>query len=482
MLSVLHAPTVLSATYYVSSHVANDLGNGSRQNPKKFIASGIALMSEKGGDVLILADGGYSDVNDNIVRATKIRNGKPGAYNVIRAESDGRVILKGRLELPLDSAYLQFEGLNWNSPHAKGIAGHHLKFLRCSFNGGPSTGNSASVSIGTIDQTPGAQYILLEDSWVYGPGGRYKILIFNAEFVVLRRTVVRHDGGWTYDGQNPQGGITIYNSKDVQLQNAIVFDSDLQYVGWEAGIYLVKNSDAKTVPFHTGTYVRGSIVFNLSRRAIGVEGWGRIQGARFEDSVIWNASEGLSLNNGTHSAIVRGMTVGKVGGTAFAIWGGAESSLDVRNSIVAESGTAFRQHAGRVTHSFNNCFRSGSCSSVGESSIDPKKYGLLYLPRIEQGSRLKSGGEDMRQVGAEIFQRIGRQGTLFGEPGYDQLSKEELWPWPEESRLKEDLCANGVSRGFCKVSLSLTEYLWNHLGSAFPVKPAPGNAEATRNR
>lgn len=439
-------------------------------------------MSERGGDVLILADGEYDDVNDKILRATKIRNGKPGAYNVIKAESDGQVILKENFDLPLSAAFLQFEGLKWHSPRTKGIAGHHLKFLRCSFSGGPPTGNSASVSIGTNDQTPGAQYILFEDSWVYGPGGRYKVLIFNAEFVVLRRTVVRHDGGWTYDGRNPQGGITIYNSKDVQLQNTIVFDSDLQYVGWEAGIYLVKNSDTKTLPFQTGTFVRGSIIFNLSKRAIGVEGWGRVQGARFEDSVIWNAGEGLSLNNGSHTATVRGMTVGKVAGTAFAIWGGAESSLDVRNSIVAESGTAFRQQAGRVTHSFNNCFRSGSCTSVGESRVDPKKNGLLYLPRIEQGSRLKNSGEEMRQVGAEILQRIGHHGTLFGEPGFDQLTSEDLWPWPEEGRLKKDLCASGVSRGFCNVSLSLSEYLWNHLGSVSPVKPASGSIESVRTR
>ena len=83
---------------------------------------------------------------------------------------------------------------------------------------------------------------------------------------------------------------------------------------------------------------------------------------------------------------------------------------------------------------------------------------------------------------AIYLQRIGRHGTLFGEPGFDQLTSEELWPWPEEGRLKEDLCAGGVSRGFCKVSHSLTEYLWSHLGSTSPVMQTPANAAVSHRR
>ena len=33
---------------------------------------------------------------------------------------------------------------------------------------------------------------------------------------------------------------------------------------------------------------------------------------------------------------------------------------------------------------------------------------------------------------------IGVSGTLHGEPGYDQVTNDDLWPWPEEARIKAD--------------------------------------------
>lgn len=465
----LSVTAAYGAVHYVDASALNDAGKGSQASPKKFLASGMALMSGNGGDTLVLAAGIYSDSKNGIARNTVVPSGKPGAYNVIKAAVDGSVLLTAALDLPLNAAYLQFEGLKWDSPLAKGIAGHHLKFLRCAFRGGPAAGNTVSLAIGTNDKTPGAQYVLIEDSWVYGPGGRYKLLVYNAEFVVLRRVVVRHDGGWSHDGRNPQGGITIYNSKDVQLQNAAVIDSDLAYSGWEAGIYLVKNTDSKTLPIHTGTRVRGSIVLNISGRAVGIEGWGRVQDARFEDTVIWKAGDGLSLNNGTHAVAARGLTVGNVSGTAFAIWGGSETTLDVRNSIVFNSRFAFQQQAGGVTHSHNNCSKTGTCSSAGETSYDPISNGLKYLPRIEAGTPLKSAGEGRQQVGAEIVNRIGQSGSLFGEVGFENVGSDSLWPWPYEGRLKVDLCEGGIARGMCGTSLSLTDYVWSRLGSASPV-------------
>ncbi|MBL0125040.1 MAG: hypothetical protein IPP88_20800 [Betaproteobacteria bacterium] len=226
LLLCLSPQTVFGKDIYVDSMAANDTGKGTKASPKKFLISGLAMMSTSGGDTVTLAAGSYSAVGDAITRIVQLPNGKPGAYNVIKAAVDGSVTLTREFSLPLTSGYLQFEGLKWDSAYTKAVAGHHLRFLRCAFKGGPAIGNVATLVIGTNDQTPGAQHILFEDSWVYGPGGRYKILVYNAEFVVLRRVVARHDAGWTYDGRNPQGGITIYNAKDVYLQNSLVIDSD----------------------------------------------------------------------------------------------------------------------------------------------------------------------------------------------------------------------------------------------------------------
>src|SRR6185295_2219550 len=106
-------------------------------SPKKFLASGMALMSANGGDTLILLPGNYSAPQDGITRFSRVPNGKPGAYNIIKASTDGGAIVTREFDLPLTSAYLQFEGVKWAGPTSKAIVGHHLKFLRCAFKGGP---------------------------------------------------------------------------------------------------------------------------------------------------------------------------------------------------------------------------------------------------------------------------------------------------------------------------------------------------------
>ena len=40
-------PLAMAKTYYVNTAVTNDAGNGSQASPKKFLTSGLALMSAR---------------------------------------------------------------------------------------------------------------------------------------------------------------------------------------------------------------------------------------------------------------------------------------------------------------------------------------------------------------------------------------------------------------------------------------------------
>jgi hypothetical protein len=460
----------------VDASAPNDNGIGSRASPKKFLTSGVRLMSPRGGDTLILAAGTYSGAENSITRSTRLRNGRagtngsPDAYNVIRAKLDGGTVITGRLDLPLDSAYLRFEGLKWDASDQKSIVGHHLKFLRCAFKNGPSTGNSASVTVGTNDRTPGAHDILVEDSWVYGPGGRYKLLVFNSRNVVLRRVVVRHDGGWIPSNQNPQAGIAIYNSPGVELQNAIVIDSTLRYPDWLGAIAHVQNNLPGTLE-NSGARVRGGIVLNIADVGISYEGSSNITGAYISDTVIWKvARSALTLNGGSHTVTAERLTVGDIAvGAAINVFGGPESNLAVRHSIVYRSmDMAFNQRRGTLTESQNNCFPwsgGGNCAGPGDTAIDPRANGLKFLPRVEAGSALATAGQ-----GANIIMRIGTSGSLYGAAGFNSPTGESLWPWPNQDRIKDDFCDDGVTRGVCGTPLSLTDYVWSFLGSASPIR------------
>ena len=71
-------------------------------------------------------------------------------------------------------------------------------------------------------------------------------------------------------------------------------------------------------------------------------------------------------------------------------------------------------------------------------------------------------------------------GTLYGEPGYDQLTDEPLWPFPNEDVIKAKMSAwdglNDARRGFCAEGnglyggpLTLTSYIWEYLGNPCPA-------------
>lgn len=99
--------------------------------------------------------------------------------------------------------------------------------------------------------------------------------------------------------------------------------------------------------------------------------------------------------------------------------------------------------------------------------LDPLQNGLSFLPRIEPRTPLASGGTNGGQRGAEITKQIGQSGTLYGEPGFDDVTGVDLWPWPNQERIRGDM-ASVSDRGFCASGQTLTKYVFEKLGNASP--------------
>ena len=431
-----------AATYYVNASAASN-GAGTQASPKKYISSGAALLAP--GDTLIVQPGTYSNANDAI---TSVPAGSASAWVTIKAATDGSVKITQPLDLGSGNHYLRLEGLKWDYASQKTIHGNYVKVLRCAIKGGPDSGNSVSLLVGTNDATPGAKGVLIEDSWVYGPGGRYKILVYNAEDVILRRVVVRHDGGWTYDG-DPQGGVTIYNSRRVRAENVLAIDSVSGLSGYAGGIYLAANGSSGSQP--TDVKVSGSIVIGGDGNGLNVDGDRPWSNALFEDSVSWGASSGGFASNGAAHQVTGNRLLVKASGTGFADWK-AGGGVFISNSIAYQNGATL----------------SGvSTSNLKVLTGDIAAQGLKYLPRIEVGSSLAALG-----VGPNITKRIGSDGTLYGESGYETVTSTALWPWPNEARIKTDF-AEIAARGWTATSKSLTSYVWEYLGNASPIGSTP---------
>jgi hypothetical protein len=335
----------------------------------------------------------------------------------------------------------------------------YLKFFRTAFEGGPATGNSVTVVIGTNDTTPGARFILLEDCWVYGLGGRYKVLVYNSEDVILRRVVARHDGGWTYDLQNPQAVIAIYESRRVRVQNCIALDPASGLQGYEADFYGPANTTTAT-PYDDNRW-QGCMSFGGPGNAFAIEGGKAVTNCAVDDFVSYNTAQGFA-HNGSSSKNVTYTRVTKIGGAyGFARWAGS-GTMAVSHSILKNSGLAVQSGATNV--GFNNTFGS---TSGGAITTDPELNGLRYPLRIEATGSLKTAGMGGAQVGAEVSKRIGVSGTLFGEAGFQDLTADDLWPWPHQDRVRADF-ATVSSRGFCATGQTLSKYLFERLGSPSP--------------
>ncbi|HEU4603405.1 MAG TPA: hypothetical protein VFS24_15635 [Steroidobacteraceae bacterium] len=453
--------SAFAATYYVDAAAASDSGNGSSSSPKKYISSALALMSSSGGDAVIIRPGTYSNAKDAI---TSVPSGKQGSYNVIKAETDGTVTIKAAFELGRGDHYTQFEGLKWDSAQQKSIVGRYVKVMRCAFKGGPSSGNAMTLSIGTNDATPGAQYILLEDVWAYGPGGRYKVIVYNSDSVVLRRVVVRHDAGWTYDNNNPQGGITSYNSSNVRLQDVIVIDGTRGMAGMEGNIYLVGNDSSATMP--TNVRIQGAIVLNGGGNGISYDDFKAYTNSSIQDAVVWKVDgAGITIGGAAHKATVNRVAVSS-GSSAFADYSSGGNGMTITNAIAYQNPSAVLKNLSNASYIVGY----GNGDSTG-TQLNPLTNGFKYLPRIENGSTLKTMGSGGGQIGPQITQRIGVSGTLFGEAGFEDETAQPLWPWPNEARIKTDF-AEYNSRGFSASAGSLTDYIWDFLGSSSPVSPA----------
>ena len=346
------------------------------------------LACARPGDTVTLHDGRYGD------RLVQWPSGAPGRYLTIRAAREGAVILAGGLQLQRGSSYLVFKGLRLHGGQ-KTILGNHLRFHRNEWKGSCPATNCGTVVVGAIESAPTAD-VLFEDNWFHGLGGRANFKSFNASRLVVRRAIVRHDGGWAaeYDEEPVEAAVILHNSRDTLLQDVLVLDSTLRYHAWK-GAFVVQKDSSSTTPTRNLRF-QGLLALDSPVAGFRVLGAGLI-----EDLVI-----------------ERSMFIGSDGG--------------------------------------------------------------VLLGEARQAARLSDVVDRMgRQLPVEpvLAHRHGRDGTSYGQAGWDERSRIPLWPWPEQERIQRELCQEaGVSRGFC-AARCLSEYVLGRLGRP-TASACPGRAGA----
>jgi len=501
VLLTLEIPAV-AATRYVAPK-GSDANNDCTQEktPCATIAHGISTVA--GGDTLVLGDGTYTEP------IADMPSGSAGAYTTIRAAHDWGVLIDGSA---WPNAYTH--GIEVSSKHYVIVRvvrvkmsqandqnlpvdvpySDHVKIQRCGASYGPTTGNAASFNIG-----PASSYVLVEESYAFG-GSRYQFLAYQSDHILVRRSVARND---YWNGSLQCAGFVNYDSVGTAWQNNIVLDSDTANCSGNLFGGFWNENKTDTAP-DTSQMLAGNIVLNVQAFYAGDLDW-VVSGTRsIEDMVIWGSSGGYHGNQGdgmTATITAKHMTIGGLTGkydgpngapahgTGFSVFGEVENTLtssilakceslgvaDYTRSdynVLAQNGANFGGAHPAAPGAHDHCSENGN-------ALDPFASGLRYLPRIEVGSPLETAGEGRGRAGAEVVNKIGVDGTLQGEPGWDDVTGEPLWPFPNEDQIRTDMASyDGPgapgARGFATgksldgTPQTLTKYVWEYLGNPLP--------------
>lgn len=474
--------------------------------PCATIAHGIAAMA--GGDTLIIGDGTYAE------QIKQMPNGSPAAYTTIRAANDWGVTIDGSgfANTYLDgirvgmASYVAIRGFHvkMNQAHDNNlgidvVTSDHIKIQRCSVAYSGTIGNVAAIGVG-----PAADYVLVEESYVYG-GARYPFLVYQSTHTVMRRNVSRLD---YWNGSLQAANFTNYNGDMTVWENNIAIDSDTANIAGSGlyGGFFNENKvpDASWPGTATRETHRGNIVLNVQAFYSGIYDYDISNLHTYSDDIVWDSHGGFygdyihgdaPVLNATRLTIgkIRGSYSGGNGqgsaGTGFFL-GPGTGGTKVTNTV---TGSIFWNNpsygiADYVTGDYNSFFANGAnyggtftTPAAGAHDLTSNQAaGLKYLPRIEPGSPLATAGPGGGPVGASVLYMWGTTGTLWGEPGYDTLTNELLWPFPNEAVIKADLAsysgpgaagARGFTTGTSKDGSpqTLTKYIWEYLGSQIPA-------------
>lgn len=454
-------------TTYVATSGTDNATCGDITSPCRTINHGGSQMNP--GDTLVIQPGIY---NEDIVNTTDnavFPSGSAEQYTVIKGEQYGQVIITGRFEVGIDGSsdqgfesdyYLAFENLKFDSTFSKSLAGHYIKVQKSIFKSGPANGNANVVGTGTTDFV--SSHILLEDIVSYGQGGRYNILFFNTDYSICRRCIIRHDGGWTIGGPetfNPEGGIVIYDSNFVEIQNSLAIDSVQDSMDEFMGGF-VFNANSILNRQMTDVAVKASLSLDNSiGNSLGHEG----------STDMINVSVSDFVAAGNPSGVVMAVQAATSLDNMAIIQNGADGVASYANGVSATVNHSILYDYGEEKIRAG----SGNISDNNNPDYSPYTNGYLYLPRVETGSQLATDG-----VGPSIINKTGADGTVHGEPDYNSLQSESLWPWPMEAEIRAEICNTSYlsqyrsgrkNSVFCDSGKSISRYVWEYLGNACPT-------------
>ena len=460
------------------------------------------------GDTVIIADGDWRKTSGmHIDTKHSPPDGTELNYSRILAETDWNVKLPYiHIETTKDNptGYLEFRGIVFDNRYiGSGITHisynmHHTKFVRCGFLAHGLKGNTHTCGFGSEDSTKATnQYNLMEECIAWG-SGRYVFYCKYGKFNIFRRCVARHD----FNAAPQMFNFRAYACAYTVYQNCISIDSDrvvnfVNPINGESGGYWI--SDQGDQYGEIGNIINGCISIKDIQLAYYISGNKNLSGLTTVRNCIaldmtyklpkLNTLCALMLLQDENAIVLNFTGVGAELQGHDGIYCKKSGKKYIENCIIRDvndEGVGINPSSDSVT--INNVVHyntGGGKYGKGSKRIDPFKNGLMYPVRIEANSELATLGRNGTVCGATILRKIGVSGSLYGEPGWNTVIDERLWPFPNETKIRELMreTVEGVSGiyGFCEDGQTLTNYIWGYFGNAVPpfsLKAVPGDGKA----
>lgn len=452
------APTPAPATgstYYLAP-TGSDSAAGTAAAPWKTFAKAWSVLNA--GDALVVADGAYTD-NPSPPPG---KSGEAGKEIAVRAANPGGATLSG-IGFK-GNAYINVSGFRIAGTttavavvsNGVGKPSHHLVFREIGFSCTPGTLNNSAC----FSMSDGTHHVLLEDSWGWG-GGRYTVLCYGGpggnppnlgcDFNTLRRVVLKMGPALSSSG-NPQAAVSLYYASNNLLENVVAIDGVPASNSSNAAFYITGHAPP---PNADANRFFGVIAANHKGAGLYIDCPGAVcDRTEVRDSVFWSTVGGISMGGGTGATdsckgvIVDHVTMGR--STQAGYYDYACTAALTNSALFANQFGAYQSpSAGATTAHHNGYFgnvqgaRNNIAAGAGDLTSDP---GFVSALRIEAASPYKAAGSS-GDIGANVVNRY-VDGVLTATP---------LFPWPNEARIKAEMCAS-VTTGFCAAT-SLSAYL-----------------------
>ncbi|MBU0967486.1 MAG: fibronectin type III domain-containing protein [Proteobacteria bacterium] len=437
-----------------------------------------AVMSS--GDTIIIADGDWSSGYPGMTISSSYLPPAGTSYasmSTIKAETDWGVRIPTLNDNGTGVEYVKLQGIIFIGANNSAYKWSHCKFIRCGFFAPAVTGNASTFNI-----SYGA-YNLMEECISWG-GGRYKFLDYHGDHNIYRRCVARHDWYISPDWTGQQSNFRGYGSTNSVWQNCISIDSDreeYQFASNENGDFWVGDQSGSG-----GNIIDGCVAMKGLTQAF------YLGGTEAGDTTVElknSVALGPSIDgiNGLTGAITIGLVIANVHNVAayhfntgfqhFLRHNKTGGSIVFSDSIARDIGPLV---GGSIT-AFHNYYYNQTTGDYGINSVnaDPLLNGLLYPVRVESGSILSTAGSTGGTVGPTILYKIGNAGMSMDESGWNTVTENPLWPFPNEATIRSLMrtTVDGVEGiyGYTVNGQTLSNYIWGYFGNTVP----PFNVRAT---